>query len=263
MSVTKVKRKKEEGGGEGHSRTSCFAGFSPEGCFTYGAADISYKTRNVTAVTQLLLSVNKCFGNLGHRARSTLKGFLSQAALPRSHCVEITQECPLQTMIILHFSTWPAVRLCFRVDKNSRCHSFTINTATVVWVKNMGGWLQQPLEEECLWFTAPPPSSFQRSWINESQAWTLTWLLHHKREAMLPPPTHFQSPGLMHTGLLAEVAVTLSCFYHSRKHLKCGANCTWPKCSIEIGERGFLGQPVSKCINFILLSRSTITFPSN
>lgn len=53
-----------------------------------------------------------------------------------------------------------------------------------------------------------PPTSLQRSEINESEAWTLTWLLRHEQEATLPPSVAIMLSShwlLMLSGLLAEM----------------------------------------------------------
>lgn len=51
----------------------------------------------------------------------------------------------------------------------------------------MGAWMQHDLKEDTSESTAPPTTSFQMNKIDEGKAWTLMWLLHHKREDT--PPT--------------------------------------------------------------------------
>lgn len=66
------------------------------------------------------------------------------------------------------------------------------------------------LSEETFWLKVLPPTSLRRNQINESRAWTLTWLLRHEQEATLPPSVAIMlsSHWLMHTGLLAGVVWT-------------------------------------------------------
>lgn len=224
MSVTKVKRKRGEGWGKWHNLTSCFAGFNPRRLFRVqcGAGAASDKTGIVTATTRLLLSVSarKCFTNLGQSARSTklksaLTGFLIPATFQDyAYKWRLHRNVLRETIIILHFKTSPAglftVRLGFRADKKQP-ELFSYDKHRLAFVVDMGDWLQQHLEEETLRFTAPPPTSFLKNWINESQARTLTWLLHHEREATLPPLVFIMlsTYQLMRMGLLAGADSTL------------------------------------------------------
>lgn len=54
--------------------------------------------------------------------------------------------------------------------------------------------MQHDLKEDTSESTAPPTTSFQMNKIDEGKAWTLMWLLHHKREDM-PPTDVTKLPG--------------------------------------------------------------------
>lgn len=110
-----------------------------------------------------------------------------------------------------------------------------------------------------------PPTSLQRSEINESEAWTLTWLLRHEQEATLPPSVAIMLSShwlLMHSGLLAEMVsygrderMGVFVLKKNKKHLKT---------SQELLVKGCLGQLATKrglikihpCISFIFTVES-------
>lgn len=82
-----------------------------------------------------------------------------------------------------------------------------------------------------------PPTSLQRSEINESEAWTLTWLLRHEQEATLPPSVAIMLSShwlLMHSGLLAEMVsygrderMRVFVLKKNKKHLKTSQDYWW------------------------------------
>lgn len=144
------------------------------------AGDTSYKTRMVTATAQLPLSmsVNKCLNKLGQRARSIhetssqcwqdswsmwrhLHGDYTKMSSTNNHYL------PLQYHLGMTVYVSELIKQPELFFYNKHWLGFTV-VAVSFRVEDMGGWLQQCLEEETLWFGAPPPPSIQKNWINDS-----------------------------------------------------------------------------------------------
>lgn len=172
MSVTKVKRKREERGGKRHNLTSCSAGFSPKGYFHVVTPLTISECSQLLHSFSCLLSVHTCFSKLGQRIssiheKSVLKGFLILSPLQDYISIEITKECPVQSIITSHFITTPDGLFTWDyVSELIKQPELFYNKYwlgfIVVRGKDIGGWLQQHWKEETHWLTAPP-SSFQRN----------------------------------------------------------------------------------------------------
>lgn len=127
----------------------------------------------------------------------------------------------LKTIILLRFRptpdelfTWDHVSVLIKQPELFYYNKYWFQFI-VICGKDMGDWLPRQsaflgLSEETFWLTVLPPTSLRRNRINESRAWTLTWLLRHEQEATLPPSVAIMlsSHWLMHTGLLAGVVWT-------------------------------------------------------
>lgn len=133
MSVTKVKRKREEGGGKRHNLTSCFAGFNPGGCFMYDVVLVTPLTKPESSQLQhrssclcLLINVSLKWDKeqVPQKTQVSADRNLDPSNSPRLHLYgdytgmfsKNNHDPPLQ-----YESSWTIyVRLCFRADKNSQ-----------------------------------------------------------------------------------------------------------------------------------------------